>query len=87
MKVFIANSGGSIQVIALVSKQKMECNEDNCHALIMLVRVGITAGMQGPFIFLAKGTKNIQKSLEQFGIQGKYFSWFASGDVPERIYE
>jgi len=60
----MANADGSIRVIASASKKKTEQNTDDSRASITSLRVGTAAGTQGPFIFLAKGSRIDRPSLK-----------------------
>lgn len=60
----MANSDGSIRVIASSNKKKTEKNTDDSRASITSLRVGMASGEQGPFTFLAKGTRMDRPSIK-----------------------
>ena len=53
----MANGDGSIRVLGSAAKKKTEKISDDSRASVTSIRVGNAAGMQGPFVFLAKGIK------------------------------
>jgi len=59
----MANSDGSVRVVASASKKKTEKNTDDSRASIASLRIGLASGEQGPFTFLAKGTRMDRKSI------------------------
>ena len=59
----MANADGTVRVIASASKKKTEKNTDDSRASITSLRIGLSSGTQGPFTFLAKGTRMERKSI------------------------
>ena len=59
----MANADGSVRVVASASKKKTEKNTDDSRASITSLRIGLASGSQGPFTFLAKGTRMDRKSI------------------------
>ena len=60
----MANSDGSMRVLAALSKQKTEKNSDDSRTSITSLRVGLASGTQGPFTFLAKGTRMDRQNIK-----------------------
>ena len=60
---FMANANGGIKVVVSASKKKTEKIVDDSRASITSLRLGMAAGTQGPFIFLAKSKTIDRKSF------------------------
>jgi len=59
----MANADGSVRVMASQAKKKTEKNTDDSRASIASLRIGMTSGNQGPFAFLAKGSRMDRPSI------------------------
>jgi len=59
----MANADGSVRVIASQTKKKTEKNTDDSRTSITSLRIGLASGNQGPFTFLAKGTRMDRPSI------------------------